>query len=255
MNNTHETDSFVSETEIHAYVDGRLGEADCRRIEAWLERHPARAKEIRGWQLDAQQLRAALGALPTARRAPALDPTAIRLRRHRRRIERLSLAAALVLTLGIGGAGGWQIRSYQATIIEAPMADAMQAYRMFAHTPGIPLDVVQNHPGQLQAWLDKHFHDPAQLPDLESAGFRAVGGRLLATASGPAALVLYENPHGSAISFYIRSPVSDMERLPRGQRRQGELAAAYWSRSGYNYALVSRANQADMHVIQLASLR
>ncbi len=255
MNDMHETDGFLSEADIHAYVDGRLDAADCRRVEAWLERHPQRAAQIRDWQRDAQQLRAALGSLPPAERASALDPAAVRRRQRRRVRARLALAAALLLAVGIGGAGGWQMRGYHAWSAEAPMADALQAYRMFALDRQVPLDVVQEHAGQLQAWLDQHFHDSTRLPDLANSGFRAVGGRLLATDSGPAALVLYENSRGNAISFYIRSPSPRAGTLSRGQRRQGELAAAYWSGSGYNYALVSRADAADMRVIQLASLR
>lgn len=254
MNDMHETDAFLSDADIHAYVDGRLDEADCRRVDAWLDRHPDRAREIRAWQRDAQHLRASLGSLPTATAASRLDPAAIRVRRRQRVRSRLALAAALVLAFGIGGVGGWQARSFRAPVAEAPMADAMQAYRMFALQRQVPLDLVQNHAGELQAWLDQHFHDSTPLPNLTNSGFNPVGGRLLATDSGPAAWVLYENSRGNAISFYIRSPAPGAGELSHGQRRDGGLAAAYWSGNGYNYALVSRANAADMRVIQLASL-
>lgn len=253
MNDSNETRSFVDEADLHAYIDGRLDDAGCVRVEAWLERHPERAEEVRGWQRDAQQLRAALGGLPEPTRQPRLDPAMIRARRRGRMRARLAMAAMLVLTLGVGGLGGWQARNLTTPTGAAPMADALQAYRMFAMSENVQLDATQQHPGDLQAWLDSHFQNAAPLPQLDRAGFHPVGGRLLATEAGPAAMVLYENSQGNAISFYIRPPSPSARPLARGQRREGQLAAAYWSGNGYNYALVSRADSSDVHVIDDAS--
>lgn len=254
MNDKNQTCPFPDESDIHAYVDGRLNESDCARMEAWLDRHPARAEEIRRWQRDAQQLRAALGGLPTPTGQVALDPAAIRTRHRHRMRARMAMAAMLVLTLGIGGIGGWQARSLATPTAVAPMADALQAYRMFALNRHMKLDVTQRHAGDLQAWLDQHFQNATRLPDLDNAGFHPIGGRLLATGSGPAAMVLYEDRQGNAISFYIRPPSSRAGELPRGQRREGQLATAYWSGNGYNYALVSRADAPDVRAIREASL-
>lgn len=254
MNDTRENHPFPDETGIHDYVDGRLDEAGCTRMEAWLDRHPARAEEIRGWRRDAQRLRAALGGLPASPGRVAMDPATIRTRRRQRVRARMALAAMLVLTLGVGGITGWQAHRFTAPAAAAPMADALQAYRMFVTNRHLQLDVVQQQPGELQAWLDRHFHEPEPLPNLDGAGFRPIGGRLLATDDGPAAVVLYENGNGAAIAFYIRPPSSSRGMLPHGQRREGQLAAAYWSGNGYNYALVSRDDPRDVRLIQRASL-
>ena len=40
--------------------------------------------------------------------------------------------------------------------------------------------------------------------------------------------------------------------LPRGQRRDGELIAAYGSRNGYNFAMVSRDDSRDARVAREA---
>lgn len=241
------------EAVIHDYVDGRLDQATAARMDAWLDRHPDRAEEIRHWRRDAQQLRAAFGDLPAGAAPSALDPATVRRRRQQRLRTRVALAASLVLALGAGSLGGWQAHA-MFTPASAPMADAMQAYRMFATGRYAKLDVVQRNAGELQAWLDQRFQRAAPLPDLVASGFKPVGGRLLATDSGPAAMVLYENRNGDAISFYIRSPSSRAGMLPRGQRREGQLATAYWSGNGYNYALVSHADTADLRVIRDASL-
>ncbi len=248
------TTYLPDETDLHAYVDGLLDEAGCKRVEAWMDHHPERAEEIRGWQRDAQALRVTLGGFPDYAAAPKLDPATVRVRRRRRVRVRFAWAAALVLTLGVGGIVGWQMRGIDAPARPPPMADAVQAYRLFAMSRHVPLDVTQQRPGQLQAWLDKYFPDAAPLPDLAASGFLPIGGRLLATDSGPAALVLYRNPSGGAISFYIRSPAPHAGMLHRGQRREGQLAAAYWSGNGYNYALVARADPSDLRILRLDSL-
>lgn len=248
------TTLLPDETDIQAYVDGLLDEAGYRRMETWMEHHPERAEEIRGWRQDAQVLRATLGGLPESADSPRLDPASIRARHRRRARNRLALAAVLVLTLGVGGLTGWQLRGDGAPTRAPPMADAMQAYRLFAMNRHAPMDVVQHRPGELKSWLDRYFPDAAPLPNLAASGFQPVGGRLLATDSGPAAMVLYKNPQGSAISFYIRSPAPQAGMLPRGQRREGQLATAYWSGHGYNYALVGRADPSDLHVMRQSSL-
>lgn len=251
--NEHDMTSWQpDEAVIHAYVDGRLEETTGARMEAWLDHHPDRAAEIRAWRRDAQQLRAAFGDLP-ATVPSALEPTTLRTRRRHRLRARMALAAGLVLALGAGGLGGWQAHTMFTPAAAAPMADALQAYRMFATERHANFDVVQRSTGELQAWLDQRFQRAAPLPDLDASGFTPVGGRLIATDSGPAAMVLYENRNGDAISFYIRSPSPHAGMLPRGQRREGQLAAAYWSGNGYNYALVSRADTPDLRVIRDAS--
>lgn len=250
MNDTH---PFPSESDIHAYVDGQLDAKDCERMEAWLARNPSRAEEIRGWQYDAQQLRTAFGGLPPAAGPQTLDPATIRARRRHRIRARIAMAAALVLTLGVGMVGGWQARRMAAPAASAPMADALQAYRMFASNRHVNLDMTQHEPGQLQTWLQQHFRNAPRLPDLDGAGFHPVGARLLATDSGPAAMVLYQNAQGGAISFYLRPPSPSHGALPRGQRRDGQLVATYWSGNGYNYALVSPANATDVRAIHAAA--
>jgi anti-sigma factor RsiW len=234
-----------SEEDIHAYVDGRLDDERRQAVEFYLAQSPQRAAEVRAWQRDAQELRAALGPWMPEADNPALDPSALRVRRRQTRRARLAIAAMLLLGIGLGGMGGWQAHAVRQADREAPMADAMQAYRMFAQQRGVVLDVTARSDGDLQAWLDTHFQHAPLLPDLKAAGFHPVGGRLLALSEGAAAMVLYENAQGGAISFYIRPP-SRLGLLPSGQRQDGELVAVYGAGHGYNVAMVSRADERDM---------
>jgi anti-sigma factor RsiW len=91
----------------------------------------------------------------------------------------------------------------------------------------------------MQDWLDRYFTRVSRLPDLKSAGFEPVSGRLLSTDEGPAAMVMYEDRSGHKVSFYVRPPGPKNTFLPRGSRSDGDLQAEYWSAGGYNYAVVS----------------
>ena len=243
--------NIPSEEDIHAYVDGRLDDTRRQAVEFYFAQHPHRAEEVRAWQRVAHELRAALGSWMPEADNPSLDPSALRAQRRQTWRARLAIAAMLVLSIGLGGIGGWQAHGVRQASREAPMSDAMQAYRMFAQQRGAMLDVTEQHDGDLQIWLDNHFHRAPQLPNLQAAGFHPVGGRLLALSEGAAAMVLYENAQGNAISFYIRPP-SKVAALPRGQRQEGTLMAVYGPSDGYNVAMVSRADEYDADVARKA---
>lgn len=230
-----------NERDLHAYVDHQLSEVDRRQLEIWLAAHPEVAAQVHAWQQDAQHLRAALGAAPAAN--PQLDPTLIRQRLKHQSRRQLATAAMLVLAVSLGGLGGWQAR--QATLVATalPMTDAMQAYRLFAQERIMPADYQVQGSGDMQAWLDRYFTQAHRLPDLSQAGFNPVSGRLLTTDQGAAAMVLYENPQGRRISFYIRPPGPQNTLLPPGSRNADGLQAQYWSSPGYNYAMVSQEDE------------
>ncbi|KAB8173395.1 anti-sigma factor [Lysobacter maris] len=240
------------EQDIHAYVDGRLEGERREAVEHYLAQHPDRAAEVQAWQRDAQRLRALFGGTQTLADNPALHPVTIRRQRQQRRMRLRSLAATMVLGLSLGALGGWQARSIRAENAVAPMADAIAAYRLVAMDASARPDVVPINDGEMQDWLDLHFQRVARLPDLSAAGFHAVGGRLFATDQGPAAMVLYRDAAGLAISFYVRPPGPRNQLLPSGQRTEGGLMAQYWSGHGYNYAMVSRADGIAPRVVAQA---
>ncbi|PTT95314.1 anti-sigma factor, partial [Pseudomonas sp. HMWF005] len=130
-----------SERDLHAYVDHQLSDADRRALDTWLASHPDQAAQVRAWQQDAQQLRAALGGALLQPANPALDPAMIRQRRKRQTQRHLASAAVLLMAVGIGGFSGWQAR--EMTLVRPsllPMTDALQAYRLIAQQGMLPAD-------------------------------------------------------------------------------------------------------------------
>lgn len=241
-------DSTPSEYEIHAYVDGCLDESRRQAVEFYLAQHPERAEEVRAWHRDAQQLRVLFGAQSGQPDNPMLDPARIRRRRHRRMRARLAVAAMLVLSMGVGGLGGWEAQHWRAAQAAPPMADAMEAYRLMTRDQSAKLDIVSDRVSVLQAWLDRHFAHRVRLPDLQDANYHPVGGRLFATDQGAAAMVFFRDARGRTISFYVRPPGPLRHLLPSGERVDGDLMAQYGSDHVYNYAVVSKADADEKRV-------
>lgn len=239
-----------SERDLHAYVDHQLLDVDRRQLDTWLAAHPEVAAQVHAWQQDAQHLRASLSGVLQQPANPELDPALIRQRIKRQSRRHLASAAVLLVAVSVGGLGGWHAR--QATLAGAvlPMADAMQAYRLFAQDGILPADYRVQGDGDMQGWLDRYFNQAYRLPDLSQAGFKAVSGRLLSTEQGAAAMVLYEDPQGRRISFYIRPPGPENKLLPRGSRSADGLQAEYWSGAGYNYAMVSPQDPSTTHMLK-----
>src|SRR3546814_993478 len=79
------------------------------------------------------------------------------------------------------------------------------------------------------------------LPDLQSYGFTLLGGRMLATPDGAAAMLMYQDDDGSRISFYVR-PSTRFDDA-RGSRSDDGLALRYWYR-----------NRSEEHTSELQSL-
>lgn len=237
------------DSELHAYVDGRLDAARRADVEAWLAAHPLQAAEVDGWKRDAERLRA-LHAHPEhwASNA-ALQPAQVRRRLRARRRAHLGIAASLLLAFGIGSGAGWQAREMRPAQSSLPMADAVAAYRQFADADAPPMEFDASRSDDLQRWLQRHFGEAGRVPDLSAAGYRLRGGRLLSTEQGAAAMLVYQDGSGARVGFYLRPRGS----LPGdGQRRDGNLLAKYWSDRDTSFALVS--NVADAAALQLPSL-
>ncbi len=233
------TPFFCSEQELHAYVDGQADEALCQKMEAYLASNPEAAAEVVRMRLESQRLRTVLENTPSGGIPPRLDPLWIRRELRTRFQLRMAVIVSLVLTLGLGTLGGWQLRDMSMRKTYLPMADATQAYHLFATGDmAQKVDMKTTEPAQLQGWLNHHFVQAAPLPDFSAYGFKLVGGRLMASDKGAAAMVLYQNDQRQAIVYYVRPP-GRLFNFGTGNRRDGNLLTQYWRQGRYFYAVVS----------------
>ena len=229
-----------SEDELHAYVDDRLDAVRRAEVQAWLASNPQAAERVEGWRADARRLRAALAGYAEPNAGTPVNRQHLLRQARQRRQRRWAAAAMVVVALGIGGLGGWHVRDVSLARADLPMADAVQAHRLFAGSQ--VLDIQARDAEQMRGWLQRHFSQVGQLPDLSGYGFTPVGARLLSNEQGPAALLVFEDGSGRRISLFLRSPGEHYRRMPTGQRVDGPLEARYWSHGAYNFALVSQAD-------------
>ena len=238
------------EQDLHAWVDGQLDEERKKWVEHYLQQRPEQAAQVRKWQADAQCLRLSLDEFVPQVSSVNAEMKMVRQRIRRSRQWRLAVAFSLLFSVGIGGVAGWQLHASQTLRQILPMEDAVQAYRLVNSGNVKALDVVASDRDAVNDWMSRYFIDGARAPNLGNYGFTLVGGRLMVTEQGLAALVIYQDAQGTRVAWYIRP--SGSITLGKGERQAENLKAQYWSDRRYNYAMVSPANDSQTAGLQKA---
>lgn len=222
------------EQHLHAWLDGELDEATAQQVERYLAENPQVAAQMAGLRQDTQRLRQAMNRQQL--KMNSVEPHYFHRLVRQQKQRKAALACLLVLSLSVGGLTGWQLKDAQMSA-PLPMEDAVQAYKLFGDETALPLDVSASEHAELAGWVTRYFIRGALPPNLERYGFKPIGARLMATAQGPAALVIYQDPRGIRVAWYIR-PLSQV-KISQGERKSEDVMAQYWSDEHYNYAMVT----------------
>ncbi|RWX78432.1 anti-sigma factor [Neorhizobium lilium] len=200
----------VSEAELHAYADGFLAEAERSRVAQFLAENPDAAEMVADWQSQNDQLRAAFAAHEKSRpddiRMLSLGSARPAVTAHRR----LALAAAAVVLLAVGAAGGhygprlFQQPDIQLAYAETLPREARNAFLVYTSEVRHPVEVFANEEAHLATWLGKRLSiADLKVPNLQAQGFKLVGGRLLPVAGKPGAMFMYENGGGQRVTVMV----------------------------------------------------
>ena len=119
-------------------------------------------------------------------------------------VWRMSAMIALVV---VGAAGGWfaneELGSQSGQTVEFTR-DAVRAHTLYVNEKRHAVEVNAQEKKHLIAWLPRRLENELVAPNLETRGYRLVGGRLLpASTAGPAAQFMYETEAGNRITLYI----------------------------------------------------
>jgi anti-sigma factor RsiW len=109
-----------------------------------------------------------------------------------------------------------------------------------------PVEIKANDQAALVNWLSERLRRPVAVPDLSAAGYRFMGGRLVATAHGPAGLLLYDDDHGNRMAMLIR-PMTVNKDMPMTQHRTDGVDGYAWAAKGLGFGLVGAADPAVLH--------
>lgn len=230
----------VSDDDLLSYVDGVLDPERVAEVEAWLAANPRDAERVRQWREQMDGLHRLFDPVLDETLPDRLSVAAIRAGRASRWTAPLLRVAAMVLLVLAGGAGGWWLRGSDGGAALAPgaqvAAEALSAHVVYAAEIRHPVEVAAGERAHLVAWLSKRLGAELRVPDLSSAGFSLVGGRLLPASSGPAAQFMYENADGRRVTLYLRRNTEGSETAFRFAA-QGRVEAFYWLDGPLGYAL------------------
>ncbi len=242
----------ITEEDLHAYVDAVLEPARRREVEAYLKAHADVALRVSGYQQQAEQLRAAFA--PIAQEPVPAELNLARLVEARRRPSRLApwrAAAAAILLVGLGAAGGWTLRGQAPASAPAGLAalaqEAAYNFAVYGVDHVHPVAVRAAAREALVGWLSSRLQMPVTVPDLSASGYRFMGGSLVATAHGPAGMLMYDNGHGIRLVMYMRPMAIDKNVPIMVQSATGAIAGFSWSHNGIGYSLVGAASPAVLH--------
>lgn len=248
---------IVTETELHAYADGRLPPDRRREVEAWLDANPERAADVAAWMRQNEAIHALFATGAGDAVPPKLSPTHLAASLGRRRAEAWPrLAAAAVVVLALGASLGWVghgIVSPRPTDEDLLIEGAVAAHQLFVKEKRHAVEVAATDSGHLVTWLSNRLERPITPPDLSGDGFSFVGGRLLPSyyedgSANPAAQLMYENAAAERITVYITAAEAG-EKPAYSAVKEGGVDAFYWSDDRITCTVVGGLAEADMKAV------
>lgn len=239
----------ITEDDLHAYVDQALDAARQAEVADYLADHPEVARRVEGYIKQREALRAALAPVAGEPVPPELNLA--RMLEAPRRPTWLSwrAAAAALLLLAVGGAGGWAARDVTPPPSEGIAALAQEAadnYLVYAPDRARPVEIKAADRAVLLTWVSNRLGRPVSAPDLSASGYRFMGGRLVATAHGPAALFLYDDDRGTRLALLMR-PMTVDRNMPMSEHSRGAVEGIAWAEQGLGFSLVGPASSEALH--------
>lgn len=256
MNPTPPAQPPVTESDLHALVDGQLSAEREREVERYLASRPEEAARVESYRRQKNELRTLFDpvlreALPARLQRAARPPTPWYLQR---------VAAGIAIAL-LGGAAGWALRGawpgQHAPASVVASATSMAQRAAVAHAVYSPdlrraVEVSADQEEQLVAWLSRRMGTPIRAPHLQALGYTLEGGRLLPGGQGPVAQFMYHDPGGARLTLYVSREIPVASATARQQEvafrfaREGQVNVFYWVDAPFGYAISASAGQAEL---------
>jgi anti-sigma factor RsiW len=232
----------ITEDDLHAYVDGVLEPEREAEVAIYLEGHPDMARRVAAFSDQRDLLRKALAPIADEPVPSQLNLSGM-IESRRRRSSPVWWAIAAMLMLSIGGLGGWVMRgSLQSSNggLAALAQEAAYSYSVYAPDRVRPVEMRASDSAQLVQWVSNRLKQPVKLPDLTGSGYRLMGGRLIATSHGPAAMFMYDDDRGDRLVVLTR-PMASEQSAPMAPHSGGDVSGFAWADGGMGYSLVGQA--------------
>ena len=243
----------VTESDLHAYIDGMLPAERASEVEAYLAAHPEDTARVAAYCEQTAALHRTFDPVldePLPRKLEIPRPLWIR---------PVLRYAAVVAWIALGGVIGWQLHAYTSTSIRMePAAWARRAAIAHAiYSPEVrhPVEVGADQEAHLAAWLSKRLGAPIKAPYLGNQGYQLVGGRLLPGERGPVAQFMYQDGRGQRLTLYVRvNPDDSRETAFRFAQERG-VGVFYWLDRKLGYALSGEVDRTELLRVATAVYR
>jgi anti-sigma factor RsiW len=232
----------ITEDDLHAHVDKLLEPERQAQVAAYLEAHPDVAKRVAAFSDQREYLRNALSSIADEPLPAKFNLSRIIENPGQRRLP-LWWAVAALLLISVGGAGGWLAHSLMPSPsggLAALAQEAADSFKVYAPDRVRPVEIRASEGPQLVQWLSNRLNQPVRVPDLTTIGYRLMGGRLIATSHGPAAMFMYDDDRGDRVVVLTRPMVID-KNVPMTPQSRDDVAGFTWADGGMGYSLVGRS--------------
>jgi len=238
----------LSESDLHALVDGELTADERAEVEAALASSHQDLELVR----DVRDINDALrqryaGRLSEPLPSAMQKPLARLGRRRGPMVRTLARWAAAIAVVIAAGAAGYLVRGLLAETRGSEAAFVTTA--LGAHTVYVP---EVRHPVEVKAdeahlvrWLAKRVGADVRAPALGSLGWRLMGGRLLPDQGLPAAQFMYEDASGRRLTLYVRKETGLNNTSFRFHEKDG-FGSFYWIDRPLAYALSGRLSRDEL---------
>jgi anti-sigma factor RsiW len=232
----------VTESDLHAYVDGKLPEKRLQEVASFLAADSEESERMNAYRKQNELLHALFDPV-LAEAVPAKWQTA---GRHRMYLLRPILAASVWIV--VGAALGWMLRGeYGANSARLDFArQAATAHAVYTPEVRHPVEVAAEEEQHLVNWLSKRLGSPLKVPHLSSLGYELVGGRLLPSDRGPVAQFMYQDKNGQRLTLYVRTDTAADHETAFRFAQEGSVGVFYWIDRRLSYALSGEVGKEEL---------
>jgi len=233
--------TMVTESDLHAYVDGVLPERARAEVEDWLAAHPDETERLRAYREQNAVLRSLFN--------PVLEePVPASLFRPIARAgwRRYALAAGVFV---VGIALGWIMRSALPSPAAPSPSLARQAaiaHAVYAPEVRHPVEVAADQEDHLVKWLSKRVGTELKNPNLHALGYELVGGRLLSGPQGPVAQFMYQDARGQRLTLYVARQRGERRDTAFRYSQEERVSVFYWVDGSFGYALSGEIGRSQL---------
>ncbi len=233
------------DAELNAYLDGELDAESQSVVSAWLAENPEAAARLEAMRRDNDLLADLNQNIMTEPVPERFTQIIARTPAKSANDNRWMRAAAAIVLLFAGAVGGWFAHERTlGTQLEAKAGfvdQAVSAHVVFTkeRRHAVEAKAEEKH---LVRWLSKRVGRTLNPPNLNDAGYKLIGGRLVADNGRPAAQFMFQTKDRKRLTLYVRSAPDEKETKFQIVEDRG-VSAFYWIEKPYAYALIGKVDR------------